>query len=47
MTLSLDPEKRNRSPLDVDGVPIRISREDILDGIREGRKRPAQDTKTQ
>jgi prevent-host-death family protein len=38
------PEKRKRSPLDVGGVSLGISREEILDVIREGRERPAQDT---
>lgn len=36
----LRPEQRTLSPLDVPAIEARLSREDILDAIREGR-RPA------
>ena len=36
----LRPEQSARSPLDVPAIEARLSREDILDAIREGR-RPA------
>jgi antitoxin Phd len=36
----LRPEQTSRSPLDVPAIDARLSREEVLDAIREGR-RPA------
>ena len=35
------PERASKSPLDVTGLKLRISREEILDAVRTGR-RPAE-----
>lgn len=32
------PRKANRSPLDVPGVDLRVSRDEIVQFIREGRR---------
>ncbi len=35
----IKPEKRSRSPLDVPGIELSISADDIVEAVREGRER--------
>jgi prevent-host-death family protein len=42
----LRPERSDRSPLDVPGVDTGISRQEILDSIREGRQQDVRERRT-
>ena len=38
-TFLIRPEKEKSSPLDVTGVPLNFTREEIVSAVREGRER--------
>lgn len=38
-TFLIRPEKEKSSPLDVKGVPLNFTREEIVSAVREGRER--------